>query len=237
MKKFKIAIFWTVFPLALFFALQYLIRFVMIFLAQFSKDPRALIASAGFNFAYTFLFFVAYSAAIYWLPQKIFKYKILDRDLGLMREITWTDLGLGVAGFVASLIAGGIILGAVEAILPGFDANQEQSLGFRGLFSPLDHMLAFVSIAILPPIAEEFIFRGVIYGQLRKVGVFFAVIWTSLLFGFVHLQLNVGVVVFVMSLVMCLIREKLTDSIWAGVVIHFLKNSIAFILLYFVVKR
>lgn len=237
MKKFKIAIFWTVFPLALFFALQYLIRFAMIFLAQFSKDPQALIASAGFNFAYTFLFFVVYSAAVYWLPQKIFKYKILDRDLGLMREITWTDLGLGVAGFVASLVFAGVMLEIFEMVLPGFNASQEQNLGFRGLFSPLDHMLAFVSMAILPPIAEEFIFRGVIYGQLRKVGVIFAVIWTSLLFGFVHLQLNVGVVVFVMSVVMCLIREKLTDSIWAGVVVHFLKNAIAFIYLYFVVQR
>ena len=44
--------------------------------------------------------------------------------------------------------------------------------------------------------------------------------------------MNVGVTVFVMSVVMCLVREKWTQTIWSGIVIHMIKNGIAFFLLY-----
>ena len=93
-------------------------------------------------------------------------------------------------------------------------------------------LMAFISIVVITPFVEEIIFRGMIYGQLRKINIPLAIFLTSLLFGIVHFQLNVGITVFVMSVIMCLIREKITKTIWSGIVIHMIKNGIAFAILY-----
>ena len=53
----------------------------------------------------------------------------------------------------------------------------------------------------------------------------------SLTFGIVHLQWNVGVNVFAMSIVLCGLRE-ITGTIYAGILLHMLKNGVAFYLLY-----
>jgi membrane protease YdiL (CAAX protease family) len=53
----------------------------------------------------------------------------------------------------------------------------------------------------------------------------------SLLFGVVHLQWNVGVNVFALSIVLCSLRE-ITGTIYAGILLHMLKNGVAFWLLY-----
>jgi len=97
---------------------------------------------------------------------------------------------------------------------------------------PWQFLMAFVSIVVITPFVEEIIFRGIIYGQLRKINIPLAIFLTSLLFGIVHFQLNVGITVFVMSVIMCLIREKITKTIWSGIVIHMIKNGIAFAILY-----
>jgi membrane protease YdiL (CAAX protease family) len=55
----------------------------------------------------------------------------------------------------------------------------------------------------------------------------------SALFGLAHMQWNVAIDVFVLSMVACYLRE-LTGSIWAGIILHCLKNLIAFIALFFV---
>ena len=58
-----------------------------------------------------------------------------------------------------------------------------------------------------------------------------AIFLVSLLFGVVHLQWNVGVNVFAMSVVLCGLRE-ITGTIYSGIVLHILKNGIAFYILY-----
>ncbi|RYZ49901.1 MAG: CPBP family intramembrane metalloprotease, partial [Sphingobacteriales bacterium] len=54
---------------------------------------------------------------------------------------------------------------------------------------------------------------------------------TSIVFGAIHGQWNVAVDVFALSLILCSLRE-ITGSIWAGVLLHMLKNGIAFYFLF-----
>ena len=172
-------------------------------------------------------------AMVYFIPTKLFKQKISKDDIALKGVITWQDLGLAILGFVASMIISGVLLEFLPNILH-FDKLQVQDLAFQrsGMIHPWQFLLAFISVVVIAPVFEELIFRGIIYGQLRKVNVPLAIFITSLLFGFVHFQMNVGVTVFVMSVVMCFIREKWTQTIWSGIVIHMIKNGIAFFLLY-----
>jgi membrane protease YdiL (CAAX protease family) len=102
----------------------------------------------------------------------------------------------------------------------------------ESLYSNADKMVAFAALVILAPIAEELIFRGYLYGKLRtRLSAIPAIILVSVLFGFMHGQWNVGIVVGVMSIFLCIARE-LTGTIYAGVLMHMIRNGLAFYLLY-----
>lgn len=159
--------------------------------------------------------------------------------LGLDGWPTWTDIGLAPAGFIVYLILAAILV-ALFSLFPWFDSGEAQDVGFSFTIVGIDRVWAFISLVIVAPIAEEVIFRGWLYGKLRHLfshqvsrvaGMILSIFLVSLLFGIVHLQWNVGVNVFAMSIILCLLRE-FTGTIYAGILLHILKNGIAFYLLY-----
>ena len=226
------AVFWTVFPVVTFVILSALIRFGMLYLVQFFDNWQDIVANPIFVAFYTVIFHLSLLVVLYFAPIKIFKMKLTKESLGISKEMTWTDIGLGIVGFIISMILAGVLMAILALIFPNFNASQSQNLGFGGLVRPYEFAIAFACIAVIPSIVEELIFRGIIYGETRKINFWFAIILTSVLFGAAHQQLNVAATTFAMSFVMCWTREKLTESIWAGVVLHFVKNSVAFVIVY-----
>jgi membrane protease YdiL (CAAX protease family) len=173
-------------------------------------------------------------AVVLVVPHKLFKQKLTVKEMGVTKWPTWTDLLLSPAAFIAYLIGAALLTGIASGVLPWFDANQVQDVGYRAenLVSQADYLLAFVALVVVAPIAEELIFRGYLYGKLRsRLGIVASMLIVSVLFGVAHGQWNVGVNVFAMSLVMCGLRE-ITDSIWAGTLLHMLKNGVAYYLLF-----
>lgn len=181
-------------------------------------------------------------ALIIFIPPKLIKkinLKTSRRELGLTETPTWTDIGLAPVGFVVSLIlAAGLV--AIFSLFPWFDAEEAQDVGFNLFMSGGDKVIAFLTLVVAAPIAEEIIFRGWLYGKIReylhirvpeKVGVGVSILVVSALFGLVHFQWNVGVNVFALSVVLCAMRE-ITGTIYAGILTHMIKNGIAFYLLY-----
>ena len=181
---------------------------------------------------YSALAYTLALALIVFVPWKVFKkWKTNREELGLIGWPTWTDLGLAPIGFIASLIAA-YILTAIFSFFPWFNVNETQNVGFNFLISGGDRVIAFITLVIIAPIAEEIIFRGWLYGKLRaKLSMPIAMILTSLLFGILHGQWNVGVNVFALSIVLCGLRE-VTGTIYSGIVTHMIKNAVAFFLLY-----
>ena len=238
-RKWARLLFWTIFPLATFFILgkgiSVALKFVMILTYGIEKSSL-FFRDTTFLFMMNLAIAAVISSVMYFVPTKIFKMKISRSDLGFGKDMTWSDIGLGVAGLVVSMILAGIVLSIIGSIFPDFDVEQKQELGFSVLNLPHEFVLAFFAIAVLPAIYEEFVFRGVIYGELRKINILAATLIASLLFGVAHVQINVAIVTFVMSVVMCYIREKITDTIWAGIVLHFLKNALAFFIIFMLPK-
>ena len=160
-------------------------------------------------------------------------------DLGLRGTPTWTDIGLAPVGFIIStLLAAGLV--AIFNLFPWFDAEQTQEVGFSVYLAGIDRVVAFIILIVVAPIAEELIFRGWLYGKLRpmlsarmsdRASMLISIFLVSLLFGIVHLQWNVGVNVFAMSIVLCGLRE-ITGTVYAGILTHMIKNGVAFYLLY-----
>ncbi|MDO4978663.1 MAG: CPBP family intramembrane metalloprotease [Candidatus Saccharibacteria bacterium] len=153
--------------------------------------------------------------------------------MGLNGLPTFTDIFLSIAGFIAFMIIASIVMFVVEKIFPWFDAGQAQDVGFsKDLIQISDRIVAFFALVIIAPIFEELIFRGWLYGKIRaRIGIIPAMLLVSVLFGILHGQWNVGVAVFVLSLVLCAQRE-LTGTIYSGILLHMIKNGVAFYLIY-----
>lgn len=187
---------------------------------------------------------ISYSLAmvlVLGLPKKITlkykerKFELAPRanrnGLGLRGLPTWTDIGLAPAGFIVYLLlASGLV--AVFEMFPWFNAEEAQKLGFNIFIFGLDRVAAFIALVVVAPIAEEVIFRGWLYGKMREsLSMWLSILLVSALFGLVHMQWNVGVNVFAMSVVLCGLRE-ITGTIYAGILLHMLKNGVAFYLLF-----
>lgn len=170
-------------------------------------------------------------------PKKVVKWaKTLKTDreeLGLKGLPTWTDIGLAPVGLLVYFLAGAGLV-AVFRLFPWFDAVEAQDVGFNGIYASTDRIIAFIALVVIAPVAEEIIFRGWLYGKLRnRLKIIPAMLIVSVLFGVLHGQWNVGVNVFALSLVLCGLRE-ITGTIYAGMIVHILKNALAFYLLYLV---
>lgn len=155
------------------------------------------------------------------------------------------DAGYAISGILTYFALFILVLVVVQQIVP-LDQNQEQALGFDHGVTGAGLALAFISLVILPPLAEEMLFRGFVYGTLRGQGASFlvATLSTSVVFGFLHLfggksgeLLWIAMIdTFVLSLVLCYVREK-TGKLWASIAVHALKNGFVFLNLFILGAR
>lgn len=89
-----------------------------------------------------------------------------------------------------------------------------------------------VNVLIIAPFFEEWLYRGFLFHALRKHGDGFAMIITSLLFGFAHGNFIQAIPVFFLSLALCHVVMK-TNSLYAAIVIHFFNNALSMVMMYF----
>ena len=186
------------------------------------------------------LFSTIYSAVVYLVtiaiviggPWLLRHKKTTLRELGLSQLPRWRDLLWVPAGIIAYLILTALITTLARYVLPFINFSESQDTGFTNLSSQFQYFLAFFTLVIVAPFAEEVIFRGYLFGKLRRVAsTLVAALLASLTFAVAHMQWNVGLDVFALSLVLCLLRVG-TDSLWPSILLHMLKNMMAFYLLF-----
>jgi membrane protease YdiL (CAAX protease family) len=169
--------------------------------------------------------------------------KASPRIIGFLRRPRWSDAGWVLVTFGAYFIAVTVLTVLAKAAFH-IDLEQKQELGFDAVISNGDKILTFVSLVVLPPVVEEFLFRGFLFTGLRKKLPFiWTAVVTSVLFASLHLAEGAGSVLwvagidtFVLSIILCYLREK-TGNLWAGIMLHAIKNSIAFAYLYIFIPR
>ena len=79
-------------------------------------------------------------------------------------------------------------------------------------------------LAVIPPICEEFIYRGLYYNGYRQRGVWCAILGSALAFGLMHMNFNQFCYAFVLGIAFGLLLEA-TGSIFATMTAHFVING------------
>ena len=134
--------------------------------------------------------------------------------------------------FIVYLMSVTIAYTIVQTITKSVDLNQEQDNAFKAAASHPQIALAFVALVVVTPIVEEMVFRGFLYRGLRSsIGKVGAAIIASLLFGFAHGQINVGIDTFILSLFLIALLEK-TNSLIPSILLHAIKNFFAFLIIF-----
>ncbi len=131
-------------------------------------------------------------------------------------------LGLGVAMF--SNTASSIVENNFSIF--GLENNLNFSQTANSMF---EKVLYIIAVSLVPALAEEFAFRGVVMGTLRKYGDTFAIISSGVLFGIMHGNISQIPFAFILGLLFAFIDCK-TNSIIPSIIIHFLNNFYAVIM-------
>jgi hypothetical protein len=109
--------------------------------------------------------------------------------------------------------------------------QQYESLLQMGSFTEFLQVLTVM--ALLPAVAEEAMFRGVLQPLLVKgSGKHFGIVLTSLIFALLHQQFQVLLAIFVLGLVLGYLREW-TKSLWVPTLVHFVNNGSIVVMVYF----
>lgn len=103
--------------------------------------------------------------------------------------------------------------------------NGDNPQGFFGF------MLMLISTAVIPPLVEEFAFRGIILSFLKKFGEGFAIIASSVLFGLIHGNFSQMPFAFSVGLALAYITVK-TGSLIPSIAVHAFNNLISVVFSY-----
>lgn len=115
--------------------------------------------------------------------------------------------------------------------------NFLETLGYKGLDSYMPATDSFISvvmmlftIAVLPGICEEILFRGaVLRGLYNTRSTVSAILISALLFTLTHGNFSQMLHPFAMGAVIAYVVIK-TNSIWCGIIIHFVNNATVLLL-------
>ncbi len=172
-----------------------------------------------------------------WYFLRIYKTKL--SIIGLKRP-RLKDIGIGLLASPVYYVLFIIVVSVASSLLSGLNIDQKQEIGFNNVHGLLPLAMTFISLVVLPPLAEEIMVRGFLYSSLKKsMPKIAAVILTSAIFAAAHLPeggasgpLYIAAIdTFTLSLVLIYLREK-TGSLWASITLHAIKNGIAFFALF-----
>lgn len=231
LKKLLMVIGLAVWAMVGFYAGQALVVAVFVLLAESGTDfagmNQALVNSVVAAACYVVALVIVIGG-----PWLMLRKRTSKSELGLQRLPSWLELGITPVAFVAYFIVSALVMYLVSRFVPGFEIDQAQEIGFSNLVYRYEYVLAFLTLVVIAPVAEEMIFRGYLYGKLKKrIPWWGAAVLTSVLFGLAHGQWNVAVDTFVLGMFLSMLRE-FTGSLWPAILLHMAKNGIAYYLLF-----
>ena len=194
---------------------------VIIFMIMIQRSRRAEIAESAavvlLELAYLLpVIFIFAWRGIHWRHLRFSNFK-------------WDTLGTGCGLLVGSYIL--IIAHNALLYLLGVDTQGENIMK---LFAELDSPFWFFIVgAIFAPLVEEIFFRGFLFQGFReRYGWVTGMLLSAAVFAVAHLDLVVLIPTFILGCLLAYVFHR-SNSIWPGVILHFLVNSFGLLAAYF----
>ena len=162
---------------------------------------------------------------------------IVQRRNVTFAELGFRKVGVGSILLMFPLTAAVLIMNFVVSVMTSMffgdvpTAEDQLSLG-PATISVVDLVCLLIVGAVIAPIVEEFVFRGLLYRAIRsRWGIGWASVATALVFSLVHFTPLLIAVFFVFGLILAAVVERY-DSLYPPIVLHALNNSVALGLVY-----
>ena len=134
---------------------------------------------------------------------------------------------LPTVALVLGLSTVGVLLDTlISSFFQRFGVVPSTTLNSLGSFSALDIALYVVLLVLLPPLLEEFLFRGALLQLLRPFGDGFAIVLSAVLFALAHGNLVQAPTALLVGLALGFVTVR-SGSIWPAVLGHFANNAVA----------
>lgn len=136
-------------------------------------------------------------------------------------ERKWLLVGaaLGVVAFGGCFVIEGVYFHFIT------EPNNQADFQAAAKGGALSLFVLIITGAILTPLGEEFVFRGVIANALNRYGAWAGVVGSAAIFGVVHGFNVILFDAFMVGILMGILFRK-TNSIWPGVVVHIVYNGL-----------
>lgn len=221
--------------MAVFFGVSWVVTLLFQYMPLSQGIIDWIVTPVGMMVLYAFVDALATTVMLLPFYMQKLTWKQMREQLGMSKPflpkmVPWALFIWGVY-YVVMLFVMAIIM---QTHLFGIDVNQAQDVGFSSanLDGFVGYVAAFFALVVVAPVFEEIMFRGFLYGRLRRrTGYWASAILTSLAFAVLHAQINVGIDVFILSMFLCYLRERF-DSVWPGMIVHGFKNGLAYALLF-----
>ncbi|MBE6634535.1 MAG: CPBP family intramembrane metalloprotease [Ruminococcaceae bacterium] len=177
-----------------------------------------LIYGAGYLFSFMF-------------PAVILKSRI--QRAGYLHRPMKTELRL--SPYLLPILAGGIVLiwtqsyinADMVSVFDYSEFSQAMLWGDSTELTPVEVVLQFIVIAMVPAFCEEFLFRGAILENLLPFGRGKAILISSLFFSIMHQNAEQILYAFAAGILLGVIYER-TGSIWNCTFLHLVNNFLSF---------
>lgn len=137
-----------------------------------------------------------------------------------------------VLGFLAAIGINGVVaISGIAVLSDKYEAVQQ--MVYSGTV-----FVEIVAAAVLAPLVEELLFRGLIQRRLREYvsNKWFVIIISAFVFGFAHGNLVQFVYAFIIGMMLAYVYDKY-GTIWASIVLHLGANLISVLLTEFLPER
>ena len=206
-----------------------------LFLLSFGKQTQEFLRNDEIfdNLLYIFSAFLCMFTAFLIMRIPMRRISRIEMGFNKPRENTnvFSVIIIGIAMCVIANFTSYVFSALTDAVFGVVPSGETEIVSENSEFSLLGFVMSLLATAVTPAFVEEFAFRGVIMQSLRKFGDKFAVIVTAVIFAIVHGNFVQIPFAFVVGLALgyAVIR---TGSIWAGVIIHFINNAWATVMMY-----
>ncbi len=142
-----------------------------------------------------------------------------------VRRTTARWLLVGLAAGLGAFAARAVVVYLVTLIID-VETDTQSSYGAAAGAGLVSLTLAMLTLAVLTPIGEEFLFRGVVTSGLLRYGTLIGVVGSAVVFALMHGINEVLPAAVIVGLIAAELYRR-SGSIWPGVLMHALYNAIS----------